>query len=312
MKQVLVTGAAGFIGFHLSQELLAKGFFVYGLDNLITGQQENIDILTKNKKFNFVKADVCKLNDFKHKISYLFHFASPASPADFKELSMEIALVNSLGTLNMLHLAQKHKAYFIYASTSEIYGDPLVHPQPESYFGNVNTLGWRSTYDESKRFGEAIVSDFMRKEKLRGNIVRIFNTYGPHMRLDDGRVVSNFIAQALKNENITIYGHGKQTRSLCYVADLVEQILTIALDKKNPNEVYNIGNDEEKTVLELAKMIKDLAKSGSSMQHLSIQADDPQKRRPDLKKFQKDYDFRPKVSLEMGLQKTIEYFKEEI
>lgn len=310
MKKILVTGSAGFIGYNLCQALLQKGFFVYGLDNLITGQQANIDLLQKNNNFRFQRADVCDKTSFSEDIDFLFHFASPASPVDFPKLGVEIALTNSLGTFNMLGLAQKTKAYFVFASTSEIYGDPLKHPQPESYYGNVNPVGMRSCYDESKRLGEALTADFMRKNKLRGNIVRIFNTYGPYMRLDDGRIISNFITQALKGEDITVYGDGQQTRSMCYVDDLVDSILTITLGRTKPNETYNIGHDEEKKVVDMAKMVQKATGSKSKITFLSPKPDEPSRRRPDLTKVKRDFNWQAKIGLEEGLEKTIAYFKQ--
>ena len=312
MHKILITGCAGFIGFHLTSVLLARDCFVYGIDNMVTGRQENIDELTKKPNFKFIKQDVVEEAGFFEKVDFLFHFASPASPDDFDKLSLEIALANSVGTLNMLKLAAKNQAYFILASTSEIYGDPLEHPQKESYFGNVNPLGPRSVYDESKRFGETLTADFMRKSKIQGNILRIFNTYGPRMRADDGRVVSNLITQVLKNKPLTLYGDGRQTRSLCYIDDLVEVILEIGLSRKNPGETYNIGNDEEIEIRLLAEKIKDLTSSSSQIKFLAKRPDDPIKRRPDLSKVKRDFGWQAKVGLEEGLGKTIEYFKQSL
>jgi nucleoside-diphosphate-sugar epimerase len=309
MQSALVTGSAGFIGFHLCHALLDGGFVVYGWDNYVTGQKKNIDLLSKSNNFHFTNIDVCKKNNFSEKLDYIFHFASPASPVDFDKLSMEIALTNSIGTLNMLKLAEQKKAYFAYASTSEIYGDPIKHPQPEKYFGNVNPIGPRSCYDESKRLGEAMVADFMRKNKVKGNILRIFNTYGPNMRLDDGRIMSNFITQALQGRDITVYGDGKQTRSMCYVSDLVDAILTVVLPQKRPNEVYNIGKDEEKKVIKIAKMVKAVTDSKSKIVFLPPKADEPSRRRPDLSKLNSDFGWQAKVDFSIGLAKTISFYQ---
>jgi nucleoside-diphosphate-sugar epimerase len=309
-ENILLTGSAGFIGFHLSKALLDKGYRVIGVDNFLTGQKENIKVLASNNNFSFIEADVCQPFPVSDQLSYIFHFASPASPADFQRLSTEIAMTNSLGTLNLLRLAQEKQAYMLFASTSEVYGDPLVHPQKETDFGHVNTLGQRSCYDESKRLGEALVADFMRQEKIKGNIFRIFNTYGPNMRPSDGRIVTNFISQALDDQPLTIYGSGQQTRSLCYISDLVEAILTVSIaNRKQENQAYNIGNDQERKVIEIAQEVLKQTGKNLELKHLPDRPDEPQKRCPDLGKIKRDFGWQPKINLEEGLRKTIEYWQ---
>jgi len=312
---ILITGGAGFIGSHLTKKLLKNNYQVIVVDNLITGSEKNIEEFKNNKNFTFIKADVIKPLADLPKIDYLFHLASPASPnhqskISYHQLALETMLVNTTGTLELLKLAKKHQAKFLFASTSEIYGNPLVHPQNEGYFGNVNPIGPRAVYDEAKRFGETLTSYFVKKERVDGKIARIFNTYGPNMRIDDKRMVVNFITQALKNKPITIFGNGKQTRSLCYVDDLVDGLIKLMFNKNTYGEVVNLGNPEEHTVLEYAKIIKRLANSKSEIVFFEeLPPDDPQKRKPDISKAKKLLNWEPKIGLEEGLKKTICYFK---
>ncbi|GAB4218920.1 MAG: SDR family oxidoreductase [Candidatus Microgenomates bacterium] len=321
---ILITGGAGFIGSHLTKFHLEKGDNVVVIDNLITGSKENIKDFLKNKNFKFIKQDLLTLN-FSSKIKWLtfnldliYHLASPASPnhhspISYHTLAKETMLVNTQGTLKLLELAKKHQAKFLFASTSEIYGNPLEHPQKESYFGNVNPIGPRSIYDEAKRFGETIVSYYWNKENVDARIARIFNTYGPNMRIDDKRMIVNFIYQALKNQPITIYGDGKQTRSLCYVADLVEGLYKLITKKGTNKQVINLGNPQEHTVLEYAQIIKKLTNSKSKIIFKEpLPIDDPEKRCPDITKAKQILNWTPKVSLIDGLNKTINYFKKNI
>jgi len=319
MSTILITGGAGFIGSHLTKKLLEKNYQVIVVDNLITGSEKNIKEFKNNKNFTFIKADVIK--PLKHnlpKINYIFHLASPASPnhhskISYHNLAFETMLVNTLGTLELLKLAKKHQAKFLFASTSEVYGNPLVHPQNEDYFGNVNPVGPRAIYDEAKRFGETLTSYFVKKENIDGRIARIFNTYGPKMRVDDKRMAVNFIIQALKNEPMTIFGDGNQTRSLCYVDDLVNGLIKLIFNENTKGEVVNLGNPEEHTVMEYAQIIKKLTQSRSKIIfEEKLPVDDPIKRRPDIKKAKKLINWQPKISLTYGLKKTINYFKKII
>jgi len=309
MEKVLVTGGAGFIGSHLCDVLIEKGYFVYCVDNLITGSKKNIAHLEKNKNFKFIIKDISKDKLDIEKINYIFHLASPASPIDYQNLPEETALVNSVGTINMLELANKAEAKILIASTSEIYGDPLEHPQKETYWGNANSFGPRACYDESKRFAEAITYVYLKKYNLNARIIRIFNTYGPRMQKDDGRVVSNFINQAIKNKPLTIYGDGKQTRSFCYVSDMVDGILKAMFEKGTKGEIFNLGNSGEYSMLDLAKKIKKHTGVKSKFVYKELPEDDPQRRRPDISKAKKLLDWEPKVLIDDGLKKTIEYYK---
>lgn len=318
MQTVLVAGGAGFIGSHLCRFLLTNGYRVICIDNFITGDRRNIAQLQKDNNFIFVDFDITKfpevLDSKIDTVDYIFHLASPASPnkkspRSFMNYPIETLLVNSIGTYHLLELAKKHQASFLFASSSEVYGDPNVSPQPETYFGNVNPNGIRSVYDEAKRFGEAIVMVYVRKFNMNCRIVRIFNTYGPSMQKDDGRVVSNFINQALENKEITIYGDGNQTRSFCYVDDMVLGLTKALFSKELKGEVINLGNPDERTILELATIIKDLTGSLSKIIYESLPEDDPKERKPDIKKAQSLLDWKPSVSLNDGLRKTIEYFK---
>ena len=315
MQTVLVAGGAGFIGSHLCEYLLKKDFKVICLDNFLTSEKDNISRLLENENFTLIEKDIVSLDgDDLPLFEYLFHLASPASPnakssRSYVAYPIETLLVNSQGTYNLLEAAKKYNAKFLYASTSEIYGDPTVSPQSEDYFGNVNPNGVRAVYDEAKRFGEAITSAYVRKYDLDARIVRIFNTYGPQMRSDDGRVVSDFITQSLGNSPITIYGDGEQTRSFCYITDMIEGLFASMFGEKTKGEVMNLGNPDEKSVKDLAEIIIKLTGTSSKIAHEPLPQDDPKKRKPDISKAKRILDWEPKVSLEEGLKKTIEYFK---
>lgn len=312
MKRALVTGGAGFLGSHLVGSLLKKGNKVICVDNLITGRRANVAQYKKGSDFEFVKADVVNDELDIKKLDFVFHLASPASPADFKNLALEIALTNSTGTLKMLQLAKKHKAKFLLASTSETYGDPEVHPQTEDYFGNVNSFGPRSCYDEAKRFAETLTYIYLKRRKVDARVIRIFNTYGPNMRVDDGRMIPNFITQAIKEKPLTVYGDGKQTRSLCFVSDLIEGMQKAMFTRGTKGEIFNLGNPDEYSVLEMAKIIKKSTNSKSEITFTDFPKDDPKRRKPDITKAKKVLDWKPKVPLKKGLEKTIDYFKKEI
>ena len=306
-KTTLITGGAGFLGSHLCDYLLEKGHFVICMDDFVTGNKDNIKHLLNNKRFKFVNHNVTQFIDVEEDIDYILHFASPASPTDYQQIPIHTLKVGSLGTHNALGLALKKKATFLLASTSEIYGDPLVSPQPESYWGNVNPVGPRGCYDEAKRFAEALTMAYYRTHKLDVKIVRIFNTYGPRMRKNDGRAIPTFINQALNNEDITVFGDGSQTRSFCYVSDLIDGIYKLLMSKAN--EPVNLGNPTEMTVAALAKEIIELTKSKSKIVFKPLPVDDPKIRRPDITKAKRLLNWSPKVSLEEGLQKTISFFK---
>lgn len=309
-KQVsVVTGGVGFIGSNLCEALLTKGHAVYCIDNLLTGSEKNIEQLKSNPSFTFMRWDVTNEFPVLPKIDYIFHLSSPASVADYQKYDEETALVNSVGTRNMLKVAKAYKAKFLFTSTSEIYGDPQEHPQKETYWGNVNPNGVRACYDESKRFGEMITMLYIRKRGVDGRIARIFNTYGPNMRKDDGRVISNFINQALKGKPITMYGDGKQTRSFCYVSDQVAGLMALMFGDKTTGEVVNIGNPEEYTMIDLANKIKKMTGSNSEIVYSDLPEDDPTQRRPDITKAQELLGWKPVVSVDEGLKKTIEYYK---
>ncbi|QQG41018.1 MAG: SDR family oxidoreductase [Candidatus Levyibacteriota bacterium] len=319
MQSVLVSGGAGFIGYHLCKLLLEKIFEVYCVDNFLTGSQENIASLSKNSHFHFIEKDVTErevCNVFEAiSFSAVFHLASPASPnkkspRSYIAYPIETLLVNSIGTQNMLEIAKKHKSKFLFTSSSEVYGDPAITPQKEDYFGNVNPNGVRSVYDEAKRFGEAITMAYVRKFNMDCRIVRIFNTYGPNMQKDDGRVVSNFINQALENKDITIYGDGMQTRSFCYVDDMVLGLTKALFIDKSKGEVINLGNPDKRTIAELATIIKDLTMSQSKIIYESLPEDDPKERKPDIKKAQSLLGWQPNMALNDGLRKTIVYFRQ--
>ncbi len=321
MRYVVVAGGAGFIGSHLCERLLSMGLFVICVDNLITGRNENLEALQKNKNFVFINHDISSplgslFNQFES-IDYIFHMASPASPNEKSEKSymsypIETMLVNSVGTYNLLNVAKFRKSRFLYASTSEVYGDPTVSPQPESYFGNVNSAGPRAVYDEGKRFGEAMTMAYYRKFGLDVRIPRIFNTYGENMREDDGRVVSNFIVQAIKNEPITVFGDGSQTRSFCYVSDLVDGLVDFMMKENLSGEIINLGNPAEYTVADIADKIKELTGSSSEIIHESLPVDDPKQRKPDIAKAERLLEFSPKIEIEEGFKKTIDYFRKTL
>ncbi|MBI2031335.1 MAG: SDR family oxidoreductase [Candidatus Levybacteria bacterium] len=315
MQTVLVAGGAGFIGSHLCKSLLDDNYKVICIDNLITGEIKNLRDLEKNKNFRFINQDLIQLKNLSiNKIDYIFHLASPASPSQksprsYIKFPVETLLVNSQGTYNLLELGRKHRACFLFASSSEVYGDPTVSPQDETYFGNVNPNGVRSVYDEGKRYGEAVTMAYVRKYNLDARIVRIFNTYGPKMRPDDGRVVSNFINQALKGDEITVYGDGTQTRSICFVDDMIKGLKIVMFSDKSRGEVINLGNPDERTILDLAHLIKKMTNSNSEITFEELPEDDPKTRKPDITKARKLLDWKPEVSIENGLEKTIEYFK---
>lgn len=306
----VVTGAAGFLGSHLTDLLLARGHKVIGIDNFVTGSVNNISHLGGKADFKFIQQDVTEFIFLDAPVDYVWHFASPASPVDYLELPIQTLKVGSLGTHKALGLAKHKGARFLLASTSEIYGDPLVHPQTEEYWGNVNTIGPRGCYDEAKRFSEAMAMAYHREHKVQTRIVRIFNTYGPRMRLHDGRVVPAFLSQALKNKPITVFGEGKQTRSFCYVSDLIEGIYRLMLGSYELP--VNIGNPAEMTVLEFARKIIEATGSRSKITFKPLPQDDPKQRRPDITRARKYLRWEPKVPLSEGLVKTIEYFREKI
>ena len=307
--RALVTGAAGFIGSHLSERLLDQGHSVVGIDNLITGDLANIAHLS-GRDFVFVRHNVTNYINVDGPVDRVYHWASPASPIDYLEWPIPTLKVGALGTHNALGLAKAKGARFILASTSEVYGDPLVHPQKETYWGNVNPVGPRGVYDEAKRFAEAITMAYHRYHKLDAKIVRIFNTYGPRMRVRDGRAVPNFIAQALRNEDVTIFGSGRQTRSFCYISDLVSGI--IALMESDVTDPVNIGNPHEMTIEEMARLIITMTGSKSQIVFRPLPTDDPQVRQPDISRARTLLGWEPKVPLEEGLTSTIEYFRKKI
>jgi len=309
-KTILITGGAGFIGSHLSARFLKDGFKVICLDNLITGAIKNIEPFLKDKDFSFIKHDISKPISIGGKIFSVLHFASPASPVDYLNYPIQTLKVGSLGTHNALGIAKSHKAKFLLASTSEIYGDPKVHPQKEDYWGNVNCVGPRGVYDEAKRFAEAITMAYYRTHKVDAKIVRIFNTYGPRMRVNDGRAIPNFISQALVNKPITVYGRGSQTRSFCYVDDLVEGIVRLVNSKFN--QPVNLGNPNEMSILELARVIIKLSASQSKIIYSDLPIDDPKQRKPDIARAKKILKWRPLVNLSDGLCNTIPWFKAQM
>ncbi|WAM33649.1 UDP-glucuronic acid decarboxylase family protein [Caldicellulosiruptor morganii] len=306
----LITGACGFIGSNLVERLLTEGHRVIGVDNLITGRIENIEEFLNTSNFTFMNHDVIEPIDIEEELDWIVHLASPASPPKYLKYPVETMRVNSEGTLHLLELARRKGAKFLFSSTSEVYGNPLVHPQTESYWGNVNPIGPRSVYDESKRYAEALIAAYRRKYGLSVRIVRIFNTYGPKMDPNDGRVVSNFITQALKNEPITIYGDGKQTRSFQYIDDLIEGILRLM--EVEYHEPVNIGNPEEYTIRDLAEMIIKLTDSKSKVEYLPLPEDDPERRKPDISCAKRILGWEPKTAVKEGLLKTIDYFRKLI
>ena len=306
MKKIVITGAAGFIGSNLVDRLINEGFFVYGIDNLITGSIDNLSHLNTNNNFDFINQDVTKYIDIKDKIDYVFHFASPASPIDYLEYPIQTLKANAIGGHNALGLAKKNNAKFILASTSEIYGDPLEHPQKETYNGNVNPIGPRSIYDEAKRFIESMTISYHTYHKMNISIVRIFNTYGPRMRINDGRVLPTFIKQASLNQELTINGNGNQTRSFCYIDDTIDGILKLM--KINYAYPVNIGNDDEVSINEIASLIISITKSKSKIIYKKLPKDDPYKRKPDLSLAKKLLNWTPKVNKEIGIKILIDYY----
>ncbi len=306
----VVTGAAGFLGSHLTDLLLGRGHRVIGIDNLVTGSVDNISHLAGNAAFRFIQQDVTEFIFLDGPVDFVWHFASPASPIDYLELPIQTLKVGSLGTHKALGLAMHKGARFLLASTSEIYGDPLVHPQPEEYWGNVNTIGPRGCYDEAKRFAEALTMAYRNEHKVQTRIVRIFNTYGPRMRLNDGRVVPAFVSQALKNKPLTVFGTGSQTRSFCYVSDLVEGIYRLMMSRYDLP--VNIGNPAELTVLDFAREIIKATRSQSRIAFKPLPQDDPKQRRPDITKARKYLGWEPRVPLAEGLVETIKYFRRKV
>lgn len=306
-KRVLITGAAGFLGSHLCDRFIAEGFEVVGMDNLITGDLKNIEHLFGNAAFQFYHHDVTKFVHVPGKVNYILHFASPASPIDYLKIPIQTLKVGSLGTHNLLGLAKEKKARILIASTSEVYGDPLIHPQNETYYGNVNTIGPRGVYDEAKRFQESITMAYHRFHGLETRIARIFNTYGPRMRLNDGRVIPAFIGQALRGEDLTVFGDGSQTRSFCYVEDQIEGLFRLLMsDYVLP---VNIGNPEEITILEFAKEIKNIMGASQEIVFKPLPQDDPLQRQPDISLAKEILNWEPQISRTIGMERTIAYFK---
>lgn len=308
--RAVITGGAGFLGSHLCDAMIERGWEVVCIDNLITGAEDNIGYLKSNPRFKFVRHDVSDSIEVESSVDAVLHFASPASPDDYLKFPIETLKVGSLATFHALELARAKQARFLMASTSECYGDPEVSPQPETYWGHVNSVGPRSVYDEAKRFSEALTMAYHRKHGVDTRIVRIFNTYGPRMRLNDGRALPNFLYQALSGQPITVYGDGKQTRSFCYVSDLVEGILRL-LDS-NEHLPVNIGNPQEITIMEFAERVRALTGNQAELTFKPLPQDDPKRRRPDIAKARKLLSWEPKVSLENGLQRTLEYFQAKL
>ena len=308
-RRALVTGGAGFLGSHLCDALLAEGWDVVVVDNLLTGRRANFAHLKSQPRFEFVEKDICEPFDV-GKVDYVFHFASPASPVDYSNHGIATLKVGSFGTFHALDVAHKYGAKYFVSSTSECYGDPLEHPQKETYWGNVNPIGPRSVYDEAKRFTEAVTMAYRRYHKVDTHIVRIFNTYGPRMQLNDGRVVPNFMKQALRGEPLTVYGDGNQTRSFCYVSDEIDGF--VRLSKSDEHLPVNIGNPNEFTILECAQMVLKVTGSKSQIRHEPLPQDDPKQRCPDITKARQLLQWEPKVDLETGLRKSLDYFRKAV
>ena len=308
-KSALVTGAAGFLGSHLTDRLLGEGYLVLGIDNLSTGDPGNLAHLANDSRFRFEQRDICASFDLGN-VDYVFNLASPASPPEYLRLGIETLRVGSLGVENTLQIAAKYGAGFLHASTSECYGDPLEHPQPETYWGNVNPVGPRSVYDEAKRFGEAMVMAYHRSRGVNTRMVRIFNTYGPRLHPGDGRVISNFMMQALRGEPLTIYGDGSQTRSFCYVDDLIEGI--VRLSRSDEHLPVNLGNPDEYTILECARAVLEATASKSELSYVELPEDDPTRRRPDITKARTLLGWEPSVGLMEGLKRSLGFFKSRI
>ena len=307
MKKIVITGAAGFIGSNLVDKLINNGYFIYGIDNLITGSLNNLSHLNSNNNFEFIEQDVTKFIEIKDKIDYVLHFASPASPIHYLEYPIQTLKANAIGGHNALGLAKKNNAKFILASTSEVYGDPLEHPQKESYFGNVNPIGPRSIYDEAKRFIESMTISYHIHHKLKVSIVRIFNTYGPRMKIDDGRVLPTFIKQASMNKDLTVNGDGNQTRSFCYINDLIDGILKLMTSQYA--YPINIGNDDEVSINEIASTLISFLNSKSKIIYNKLPEDDPLKRKPDLSLAKKILNWSPKTTNKEGFKMLIQYYK---
>jgi dTDP-glucose 4,6-dehydratase len=308
-KRATVTGGAGFLGSHLCDALLADGWSVVAVDNLLTGRLANLAHLKNEPAFEFVEKDICQPFDV-GQVDYVFHFASPASPVDYTVHGIETLQVGSLGTFHALDVARKYGAKYFISSTSECYGDPLEHPQKETYWGNVNPIGPRSVYDEAKRFSEAVTMGYRRYHNVDTHIVRIFNTYGPRMQLNDGRVVPNFMKQALRGDDLTVYGDGNQTRSFCYVSDEIDGFLRLA--KSDEHLPVNIGNPNEFTILECAELVLKVTGSKSKIRYEELPQDDPKQRRPDITKARQLLGWEPKVDLERGLKLSLDYFKKAV
>ncbi|HTZ81875.1 MAG TPA: UDP-glucuronic acid decarboxylase family protein [Candidatus Acidoferrales bacterium] len=308
-QRALITGGAGFLGSHLCDALLAEDWGVVVVDNLLTGRRANLAHLQTEPRFEFVEKDICEPFDV-GSVEYIFHFASPASPVDYHTYGIETLKVGSLGTLHALELARKYGAKYFISSTSECYGDPLEHPQKETYWGHVNPIGPRSVYDEAKRFSEALTMAYRRYHQVDTHIVRIFNTYGPRMQLNDGRVVPNFMKQALRGEDLTVYGDGSQTRSFCYVSDEIDGFLRLA--KSNEHLPVNIGNPNEFTILECAQMVMKVVGSKSRIRYEPLPQDDPKQRQPDITKARQLLGWEPKIELEEGLRLSLDYFRKAV
>lgn len=309
-KTCVITGGGGFLGSHLCERFLGRQWRVIAIDNFLTGNEKNIALFQKNKAFELIRHDVSKPIRVPGAVDYVLHFASPASPLDYLQFPIQTLKVGALGTHNALGLSKEKNAVFLLASTSEVYGDPLVHPQPEAYWGNVNPVGPRGVYDEAKRFAEALTMAYHRAHRMNTKIVRIFNTYGPRMRLHDGRAIPEFLSQALTGRPITVFGSGKQTRSLCYISDLVDGIEKLLLS--SVNEPVNIGNPGELSILDLAKKIVALTGSSSAIVNKPLPVDDPKVRQPNIMKARKYLGWTPKVSLDEGLTRTIVYFRDAL
>jgi dTDP-glucose 4,6-dehydratase len=308
-RRALVTGGAGFLGSHLCDGLLAEGYRVIAADNLLTGRLTNLAHLKNDSRFEFIKKDVCEPGDY-GQLDYVFHFASPASPFDYAEHGIATLRVGSYGTFEALETARRNNAKFMMASTSECYGDPAVHPQPETYWGNVNPIGPRSVYDEAKRFSEAVTTAYRRYHNVDTRLLRIFNTYGPRMQINDGRVIPNFMWQALRGESLTVFGDGSQTRSFCYVSDEVDGILRLA--RSDEHLPVNIGNPTEFTILECAQKVIAVTGSKSEIKFEPLPQDDPKQRRPDISKAKRLLEWEPKIDLETGLKLSLDYFRQAV
>jgi len=306
-KTVIITGGGGFIGSHLCERFLARGFKVVAIDNFLTGNEKNIAHLAGNRDFELVRHNICDYIDLPGAVDYILHFASPASPLDYLQYPIQTLKVGALGTHHVLGLAKEKKAVFLLASTSEVYGDPLVHPQKEEYWGNVNPVGPRGVYDEAKRYAEALTMAYHRSHRMDTKIIRIFNTYGPRMRLKDGRAIPAFMTQALTGAPVTVFGKGKQTRSLCYIDDMVDGIEKLLMS--GVNEPMNIGNPDEISMLDLAKRIVKITGARSPIVHEELPVDDPKVRQPDISRARKLLGWNPSVPLEEGLKKTLDYFR---